>query len=106
MHPMERSKADVALVSEANLVPLGYQQIATATLGAATKWTVPDGAVLALIVVEGGQAVRWTDDDSDPSSTVGMPIADGGSLPYSGDLSAIKFIRVAAGAILNVSFYK
>lgn len=106
MHTMERSKADVALVSEANLVPLGYQQIATATLAASTGLTVPAGAVLALIVVEGGQAVRWRDDGQDPSSTVGMPIADGGSLPYSGDLSAIKFIRVAAGAIVNASYYR
>jgi len=93
-------------VVEGNISPLGYQQIDTATLASATALTVPAGARIALVVVGGGQAVRWRDDGSDPSGTVGMPIADGATLPYAGDLTKIKFIRVASGAILNVSYYR
>ena len=93
-------------VVEGNISPLGYQQIDTATLATSTALTVPSGARIALVVVGGGQAVRWRDDGSDPSGTVGMPVADGATLPYAGDLTAIRFIRVASGAVLNVSFYK
>ena len=81
---------------------LGYQQITS--LSAAATLTVPAGATMALIVAE-TQAVRWRDDGTAPTSSVGMPLATGVSLSYDGDLKAIRFIQQTASATLNVSYY-
>lgn len=83
-------------------VCLGYQQITS--LSASTALTVPTGATMALIVPE-SQAVRWRDDGTAPTASVGMPVAVGESLNYDGDLSRIRFIQQAASATLNVSYY-
>ena len=88
----------------------GYQQITS--LSSATGLTVPartpDGLAykpnFALITPE-AQAVRWRDDGTDPTSTVGMPLAVGVTLQYDGDLSKIKFIEQTGGAKLNISYY-
>jgi len=83
-------------------VCLGYQQITS--LSASTALTVPVGATMALIVAE-TQAVRWRDDGTAPTASVGMPLATGTSLSYDGDLKAIRFIQQTASAVLNVSYY-
>jgi hypothetical protein len=89
---------------------LGYQQITS--LSAATGLTVPSKDVqglackpsIAMITPE-TQAVRWRDDDTDPTASVGMPLAAGTTLQYDGDLTKIKFIEQTAGAKLNISYY-
>ena len=89
---------------------LGYQQITS--LSAATALTVPtrdlnglnQKPVIALITPE-TQAVRWRDDDVNPTASVGMPLAAGVTLQYDGDLTKIKFIEQTAGARINVSYY-
>ena len=83
-------------------VCLGYQQITS--LSASAALTVPSGATLALIVPE-TQNVRWRDDGTDPTSSIGMPIVVGASLSYDGDLKNIRFIQQTASATLNVSYY-
>ena len=81
---------------------LGYQQITS--LSAATNLTVPANATMAVIVVE-GQGVRWRDDGTAPTSTVGMPLAVGSSMNYDGDMKKVQFIQQASGGILNISYY-
>ena len=83
-------------------VCLGYQQITS--LSSATGLTVPQGATLALIVPE-TQNVRWRDDGTDPTASVGMPIFVGASLSYDGDFNKIRFIQETASAKLNISYY-
>jgi hypothetical protein len=83
-------------------VCLGYQQIIL--LSSATGLIVPQGATLALIVPE-TQNVRWRDDGTDPTASVGMPIFVGASLSYDGDFNRIKFIETTASAKLNVAYY-
>lgn len=83
-------------------VCLGYQQITS--LSSATGLTIPQGTTLALIVPE-TQNVRWRDDGTNPTASVGMPIFVGASLSYDGDLSRITFIESTAGATLNISYY-
>lgn len=85
-----------------NLKPLGYQQITS--LSSATALTVPRGATVALIQ-PGVQAVRWRDDGTDPTASVGMPLAVGETIPYTGFLENLKFIEQTASAKLNVSYY-
>ena len=89
---------------------IGYQQITS--LSAASGLTVPaldknglnQKPTFALIVAE-TQAVRWRDDGTNPTTSVGMPLAVGVPLQYDGDLSRIKFIEQVAGAVLNISYY-
>lgn len=84
-------------------VCLGYQQYTS--LSAATGLSsIPQGATLALIVPE-TQSIRWRDDGTNPTSSVGMPIAAGSYLSYDGDLNRIKFIEQSASAKINVSYY-
>lgn len=87
---------------------LGYQQITT--LSSAVGLTIPSNAdgyrpVRALITPL-TQGVRWRDDGTNPTGTVGMPLAAGSTLDYDGDLNKIKFIEQAASAELNISYYR
>jgi hypothetical protein len=83
-------------------VCLGYQQITS--LSSAAGLTPPQGATLALIVPE-TQNVRWRDDGTNPTASIGMPIFVGASLSYDGDFNKIKFIEETSSAKLNVSYY-
>ncbi len=83
-------------------VCLGYQQIST--LSASIGLTVPVGATMALIVPE-AQNIRWRDDGTAPTASVGMPVTVGSFLNYDGDLNKIRFIEQASGSKLNVSYY-
>jgi len=84
-------------------VCLGYRQV-TNLSSAAGLPDIPKEATLALIVPE-TQNVRWRDDGTDPTASVGMPIFVGASLSYDGDLNKIRFIQETASAKLNISYY-
>ena len=90
---------------------LGYQQITG--LSVAKGLTVPTidpntgltvKANFALITPD-TNGVRWRDDGTAPTASIGMPLAAGVTLQYDGDLSKIKFIESTASAVLNVSYY-
>lgn len=83
----------------------GYQQITSLT--SSTALTVPAGAKFALIQAETA-AVRYRDDGTAPTSTVGMWLAPTSAtayiaLWYTGKLEKLRFI--SATGILNVSYY-
>jgi len=61
-------------------------------------------ANFALITPE-TQGVRWRDDGTAPTASIGMPIAAGAYFSYDGDLNRIKFIEQTASAELNISYY-
>jgi len=84
-------------------VCLGYKQVTSLSTAAGLP-DIPDGATLALIVPE-AQSVRWRDDGTDPTASVGMPVAAGSYLSYDGDLRRIKFIQQSASAKINISYY-
>ena len=90
---------------------MGYQQITG--LSVAKGLTVPTidpntgltvKANFALITPD-TNGVRWRDDGTAPTASIGMPLAAGVTLQYDGDLSKIKFIESTASAVLNVSYY-
>lgn len=84
--------------------PLGYQQITS--LSSATALTVPTGAQVAIVTAE-SQAVRFRDDGTNPTASVGMPIASGQSYTFNraDELAKLKFIEQTASATINVSYY-
>ena len=89
---------------------MGYQQLTS--LGSSTGLTVPTTTrnglrtvpTFALIIAE-TQGVRWRDDQTAPTASVGMPLPVGIPLQYDGDLTNIRFIEQVAGAKLNISYY-
>ncbi|HEY7294248.1 MAG TPA: hypothetical protein VH916_04360 [Dehalococcoidia bacterium] len=105
----QEAKAQVAFVG-AHLVPMGYQQIGAGTLASATPLTVPSdsagrAASYAFIQVDTAN-VRWRDDGTAPTASVGVQLASAGSFWYAGTLSAIQFIAVSGSPVLNVSYYR
>jgi hypothetical protein len=86
----------------------GYLQLTS--LSASTALTVPTEANTGepnycLILAE-TQSVRWRDDGTAPTASVGMLLEPGVPFAYDGDLNKIRFIEVTASAKLNVSFYR
>lgn len=87
------------------LTPLGYSQIA-ATGAAATLGTIPAGANMAVISVETA-AIRWRDDGTPPTASIGMPIAAAAApLDYYGNLGAFEIIAQTGSPVVNVNFYR
>lgn len=95
-------RCETISVIDGTTVPLGFQQLAS--IDASSALTPPAGSRTAVVHAE-AQAVRWRDDGNAPSATVGMRLAVGGELRYSGNLAAIRFISETAGAKINVSYY-
>lgn len=85
-----------------NRQPLDYEQVTS--LSASTALTVPGRAKAALIQAE-TQSVRFTDDGSTPTATVGMRLLKDSTMWYDGKLTALRFIEEAASAKLNVLYY-
>lgn len=82
---------------------VGYQQLTS--LSASSTLTVPSGATMALIQAE-TQNVRWRDDGTAPTGSVGMLITAGSILEYTGQIELLKLIEATASAKLNVSYYR
>ena len=82
--------------------PIGYQQITSLT--AAVNLTPPAGATSA-IIIGSGAAVRYRDDGTAPTATVGMPLAIATPLTYTGFLSVVQFIQQTSSATLDVMYY-
>ena len=82
-----------------NNAPLGYQQI---TPSAATGFTIPKGATVAVVVADTA-SIRWRDDGTNPTTAIGMSLPVGTYLAFTANLSAVKFI--SATGVLNVSYY-
>jgi hypothetical protein len=98
-------------------VPLGYCQItslgsavALVTASCATG-SVPTGATIAEICVETA-SVRYRDDGTAPTTTVGMLVAPTSStipacFAYSViPLTAAQFIAVSGSPVIDVLFYR
>jgi len=90
-------------VRDSPLEPLGFQQITT--LSSSTALTVPAGARSCLIKCQ-TQAVRFRDDGTAPTATVGYPLDTTDEFFYSGKLSKLRFIEATASASLCISYYR
>lgn len=92
--------------------PLGYFQAAAGAIDTSTLVSaitgasaiLAKGAVVLRIVAE-AQAVRWRDDGTAPTATVGQPLAVGTELVYTAASANLRFISQTAGAVLNVTVY-
>lgn len=80
-------------------------QVQVSGLSAATGLTIPTGCALILVIPQ-TQAVRWRDDGTAPTASIGQPVAVGQELRYDGaNMANLKFIEQVASAVINVAFY-
>lgn len=84
--------------------PAGCSQVTDLTTAVGIG-TVPAEARLALLQAEGDN-LRWRDDGTDPTASVGMLLGEGQTLVYNGTLAKIKFIETVGSGILNVCLYR
>lgn len=66
--------------------------------------SVPDGAKSVTMYISGAN-VRYCDEGTTPTATVGIPLFMGQVVTYEGDLSAIRFIEESASATIQALFY-
>lgn len=100
----------MAINLKAITASMGYEQITG--LSAVKSLTIPAKDLMGLagtpriaIITPETQGVRWRDDGTAPTASVGMPLAAGVTLQYDGDLTKIQFIEQTASAKLNVTYY-
>lgn len=67
--------------------------------------TIPSGSSEAFVVCE-TQSVRWRDDGTSPTASVGVLLPVNTPFPYIGSLARIKFIETTASATCFVSYYQ
>lgn len=87
---------------------LGYCQLtslASATLISTCSGGIPTGARFAEVCSE-TVALRYRDDLTSPTASVGMPITASTCFQYAGPLAAFSVIQQAASGIIDVTFYK
>ena len=87
-------------ISPSAMNPVGYVQISAAT---AKSLSPPTGAFIALIQAEAD--CRWRDDGTAPTASIGMFLAAGATLAYTGNLNTFQIIPVTGTALVDVSFY-
>lgn len=82
---------------------LKYEQITD--LSAAVGITPAAGSETVVLQCE-TQNVRYRDDGSDPTGTVGMVLVANTMYEFTvAQIARMKFIEAAASAVLNVSYY-
>ena len=82
--------------------PLGYQAL---TPTVSTALTVPNGATHCTITTA-VQALRFTDDGTVPTLTVGQLLPVGlAPMWYAGDLHTLLLFNAVAGALVKVNYY-
>ena len=92
------------LTTPGTLTPLSGGQMSLNVSSAATL-TVPGSANVALIQAL-TQNVRWRDDGTAPTASVGMQLLAGDEMFYTGDLAAIQIIQETTTAEVNVLYYR
>ncbi len=92
------------LTTPGTLSPVAGGQFSL-TVSSAAGLTVPGGANVALIQAL-TQNVRWRDDGTNPTNSVGIQLLAGDEMFYTGNLTAIKIIEETATAEVNVLYYE
>ncbi|MEM9605900.1 MAG: hypothetical protein AAGA99_00670 [Actinomycetota bacterium] len=94
---------------------VGYEQLtgitsATGITPSLYQYTQDNGDVSVVgrrvLLQATGANVRWRDDGTDPTASVGMVVVAGGAPQlYEGPVENLRFIQESGGAVLNVTVY-
>lgn len=94
-----------AIIADGN--PAGYAQV-TVSGSAVPLPSIPASANKAIIQIETGDSIRWRDDGTAPTSTVGMLLYPANIIELSNQKSINNFQAIGVsggGVVLNVSYY-
>lgn len=99
--------AAVTITEPAPVVVLGYCQLSVtaAVLISTCSGGIPGGATMAYITPETA-AIRWRDDGTAPTTTVGYPVSAGNQLAYMGNLATLQVIAQSGTSTVNIAFYR
>ena len=101
---MDRKMTINIAVTQVNAAGTVAASFVEASIPAATKAQLNLKPTLVVINAE-AQGLRWRDDGVAPTSSVGMLIPSGATFEYTGNISNLRIINAAAGAIANLAFY-
>ncbi len=87
---------------DAKLIPLGFEQITG--LSALKSLSPPPDARVAVIQAV-TQNVRWRDDGTVPTATIGMQLAAGRDMLFTANLATLQLIEETPSAEVNVAYY-
>lgn len=88
-------------------VPCGYLQVTVTTVQSLTVPAACNGVPALAIIKAETQAVRYRDDGTAPTATVGQPIAvTDAPISYEGTISALQFIAQTGSGVVDVLLYK
>jgi hypothetical protein len=87
--------------------PLGYQQITVTTAIGFTVPAVIPGQPIRRAIVQNNTTgtVRWRDDGTPPTASIGMVLGANQELDYGGEMTKIQFIVSTGSPILDISYY-
>ena len=97
--------APQAGASSASTTDMLYRQFTADQLATSQRLAPPAGATLARVESNGGTAVRYRGDGTDPTPAIGMLIIPGDFRMFSGDLTKVAFIDQGGNAVLDVTYY-
>jgi hypothetical protein len=88
------------------IMPLGYCQLSVTTVvGISTcSGGIPARTVWAVLCAETAN-IRWRDDGTNATTSVGMPLNAGSCMYYSGTMSALTVVAVSGSPVLDICFY-
>jgi hypothetical protein len=87
-------------------IPTGYVQLTS--LASASGFAVPANTTFC-IVIPSGAALNYRGDGTNPTASVGMPLAVGQPAAFRmsvSDLGALRFIQQTGGGVANIDCYK
>ncbi len=87
-------------------IPTGYVQLTS--LGSATGFSVPANTTFC-IVIPTGAALNYRGDGTNPTASVGMPLAINQPAAFrmsASDLGALRFIQQDTGGVANIDCYR
>jgi hypothetical protein len=104
VHPIAMDAGGNQFVKSGIFASTGASQFGL-SVATATSLTVPGGSLFAEICVETA-SVRYRDDGTAPTATVGIPVAVSTCFQYAGPLAAVQFIAQSGSPTIDVSYYK
>ena len=96
--------AQPAPINFANPTYCQLTSLSASTLVSTCPGGIPAGTVITEICVE-SQAIRYRDDGTAPTASIGMPVAVAVCFAYTGPVSKLAIIQQASAATVNITFY-
>ncbi len=89
------------------LRPLGYCQLSVTTAVSPSTCPngIPYGTLWALVCIETA-SVRWRDDGTAPTASIGQPTPAGNCQNFYTNFQTLQFIAQSGTATVNISFYQ